>query len=312
MWLSWRSRAAVHRTTSRTLGGLYLITLAAVCGCIQGCATARVNQFRSFAQAGTAYTKASRQLTSAAGQAAIDADSIVLVNVRQDTASGARGNALLDHDALVRERLIYLARLDRHASMLQSYFEIIAAMADSQAPDQLSAAARGVVDQLGSLRTAISTARIGNAPFPDFTAGIVQVGTAHYKAAALNAELNARKDIIARELAFQRAALDFLTRQLHLDLTIGLRDRANHEVLDPYRRDGELPSNWATTRREILTATPTDETAKAAGDAAQDLQVAFKQLVEGTLDGAALGTVMSDVNRVLDLVGKLEKGMTKK
>src|SRR5207302_2443511 len=55
--------------TALFLAGLLQIT--------SGCAAARLTQFHNFAQAGTAYTKASQAVLDEAGTAAIEADSLI-------------------------------------------------------------------------------------------------------------------------------------------------------------------------------------------------------------------------------------------
>jgi hypothetical protein len=55
------------------------------------CAGRRVNQFRDFAEAGRAYSDAMSELTKETGNAAIDADSAVLIASRDGLNRGPEG-----------------------------------------------------------------------------------------------------------------------------------------------------------------------------------------------------------------------------
>jgi hypothetical protein len=48
-----------------------------------GCASARLTQFHNFAQAGTAYVKASQVVLDEAGTASVDADSLIAIKGRE-------------------------------------------------------------------------------------------------------------------------------------------------------------------------------------------------------------------------------------
>src|SRR5258708_38420980 len=117
-----------------SLGGVTLLS---------GCATARLNQYRGFALAGVAYTKASQTLTDQAGTASISADTAILLKNRPDLPPDDRRKAGKESDALLKQRLGILQQIKGHAQLLQTYFQTIADMADSKAGNDLGSAAQG-------------------------------------------------------------------------------------------------------------------------------------------------------------------------
>src|SRR5713226_7516989 len=62
---------------SRLCAVFSALFLAGLLQITSGCAAARLTQFHNFAQAGTAYTKASQAVLDEAGTAAIEADSLI-------------------------------------------------------------------------------------------------------------------------------------------------------------------------------------------------------------------------------------------
>src|SRR5207302_3088978 len=62
---------------SRLCSVVIALFLVGVVQITSGCAAARLTQFHNFAQAGTAYTKASQAVLDEAGTAAIEADSLI-------------------------------------------------------------------------------------------------------------------------------------------------------------------------------------------------------------------------------------------
>jgi len=88
-----------------------------------GCASARVAQFHSFAEAGRAYVKASQVVLDEAGTAAIDADSVVALRGREALDASGRRAHLIEQDKLLATRLLLLKQIGRHGRLLESYFD---------------------------------------------------------------------------------------------------------------------------------------------------------------------------------------------
>lgn len=271
-----------------------------------GCATARLNQFRSFSQAGIAYARASQTLTDQAGAASISADSAILVKNRPDLPSDERRKAVTISDALLKRRLVILHQLNLHAQLLQSYFQTIADMVDSNAGQDLVSAAKGVYDSLATLGKPLQSATIGNERIADFVPAVINIVVANIKVKALNTELNSRASLIERELATQEAALNALSKDLQDNLTIRLNIDETLDVIGPYAAADGLPSDWAGRREQVLRTNVAVQSASDAARAAKALRESFARLVAGTLTESAISDLIQDINSVLDLASKIK------
>src|SRR5258708_39970120 len=73
----WISTSVLSCCRSHLCSVLTALFLAGLLQITSGCAAARLTQFHNFAQAGTAYTRASQAVLDEAGTAAIEADSLI-------------------------------------------------------------------------------------------------------------------------------------------------------------------------------------------------------------------------------------------
>ena len=298
-----RSTVSVNPLVYRLgLGG---VVVFAVLG-LSSCTTARVNHFKQFSQAGIAYSNAVSVLIDDAGNAAIAADSMVLVKTRPHLSKEERQTAIIDQNKLLRERLSLLGDLKRHARLLRSYFEALGALAESNAPSGIGSAAEGVVEQLRKLHPAIETARIGDSPISSFVGNVTRIAVAHFKVAALEKELHDRASVIERELDLQQAALSAIAKQLRTDLQSQIQQEESNEVVLPYQSDEPLPSGWAERRTEALKAHLSLASANAAADAARELKVAFVSLSEGRFQFVDVPKLIDGINEIVSLIEKVQ------
>lgn len=270
------------------------------------CAKARLNQFQSFSQAGTAYAKAVGALLDQAGATAIDTDTLLLVKDRDAFSVPERGQQILARNKLMRERLAILGALKRHAQLLQSYFEALGALAGSNAPSGIGGAAEGVVKSLGALHPSIQNATIGKLPVSSFVGSIVQIAVAHFQAAALEQELKKNAQAIERELDLQEAALKAVAETLRTDLQVQLNQQETEGVVLPFAGANSLPSSWPQTRKETLQASLSLGSAAAAADAARKLKLSFIALAEGRAQAVDVPAMVSDINDILTLIEKVK------
>src|SRR5207249_8587679 len=180
----WRQRASATNGSTRSIPGngtggsicrrgslppaLTALFLAGLLQITSGCAAARLTQFHNFAQAGTAYTKASQAVLDEAGTAAIEADSLIAQKGRDGLRTpDERRQFIVGENQELRKRLVLLGDIGRHARLLQSYFETLAALADPKAPATLGTAAQGVFDSIGGLSPAIKSASLGGVKIGD-------------------------------------------------------------------------------------------------------------------------------------------------
>lgn len=280
-----------------------LIAVASLPSCAP---TARLDQFRGFADAGVAYVNASESLLEQAGDAAIDADSHVLVVARERLPDpGERTRSLLESNRLLRERLTLLEELRRHGQLLRSYFLALAALADGEPTAGIAAATGEIVVALGDLEAGIRTARIGGLQVGDLASGATEIAVADFRRVALERELRAHASTIASELDLQRAAMEAVAAQMRADLEIVLAGLEATEVVAPFRAGRQLPRRWWTSRKEILKADRAIESADAGAVAAAALETSFVALVEDRLGLADLQALIGDIDRLVELIGQV-------
>ncbi len=272
---------------------------------LAACSTARVNQFKQFAEAGIAYVEAVDALTREAAGASVNADSAVLARTRSAVAQDDRARTVLEHNQLLKQRIGILADLRQHAGLLGAYFVSLGAMTDPDAPAEIGQAAAQFVESLGVVGGRLRTARVGDLAVDDFTGRVVEISVAHFRHAELERELRLRAPILARELDLQHAAMQAVVEAMANDIGVVLRHNEQVDVVDPFRGNAKLPKTWAKRRREILTATTAVASADAAAVAALKLGEAFTALAENRLGAVEYLAVMGEIRRTLDLIAAI-------
>jgi hypothetical protein len=270
------------------------------------CTTTRVNHFATFSSAGVAYVDTTEKVFDEATNAAIATDTSLLLKLRDSIPAEQRGDIILEHNDLLKERIGIFRDLQNHAKLLRSYFETLGRLAQSDAPSTVGEAASGLADALTGLGESLKDkANLGDV----FSAGSTLL-VAQFQNAALEAELKARADAINRELALQELVMQTVGTQLQTDLTAVLNQRETEEVVLPYVTATPLPSNWATTRSDLIMASLDLSTLDAASAAARELRLAFVALVEGRFEVADLAALNSDLNRIVALLEALHASET--
>lgn len=269
---------------------------------LTACSTARVNQFRQFAEAGIAYVEAVDALSHEAAGASVNADSAVLARTRSAVPQDDRARTVLEHNELLRQRVAILTDLRRHAGLLGAYFVALGSMTDPDAPAEVGAAAAQFVASLGAVGDRLRAARVGDLAVADFTGSVVEISVAHFRQTQLEHELRLRAQFLERELDLQHAAMQAVVEAMAIDLGVALGHQEQVEVVDPFRGSAKLPSNWARRRREILTASTAVASADAAALAAGKLAEAFTALAEARFGAVEYLAVMGEIRRTLDLI----------
>jgi len=277
----------------------FLLPVVLVLG---ACSTARVNQFKQFAEAGIAYVEAVDALTREAAVASVNADSAVLARTRSAVPQDDRARTVLEHNQLLRQRIAILADLRQHAGLLGAYFVSLGAMTDPDAPAEIGEAAAQFVESLGVVGGRLRAARVGDLAVDDFTGTVVEIAVANFRQAQLERELRLRAPILARELDLQHAAMRAVVEAMATDIGVVLRHEEQSDVVDPFRGNAKLPKTWAKRRREILIATTAVASADAAAVAALKLGEAFAALAENRFGAVEYLAVMGEIRRTLDLI----------
>ncbi len=272
---------------------------------LAGCTTARVNQFKQFAEAGIAYVEAVDALTREAADASVNADSAVLARTRSAVPQDDRARTVLEHNQLLKQRLEILADLRRHAGLLGAYFVALGAMTDPDTPAEVGEAASEFIESMAAVGGRLRTARVGDLAVDDFTGKVVEISVASFRHAQLERELRLRAAVLERELDLQHAAMRAVVEAMATDIGVVLRHNEQVDVVDPFRGNAKLPKTWAKRRREILTATTAVASADAAALAALKLGEAFTALAENRFGAVEYLAVMGEIRRTLDLIAAI-------
>jgi hypothetical protein len=289
----------VRSSASRAVAAFAPVSVVLLTFISTACA-ARVTQFHDFATAGVSYQRAADTVLDDAGTAAIRADNAVLVKARPDTATSQRQTDVLQHNRDLQKRMVILRDLRRHGRVLQRYFQTLAAIAESKAPEAAAAAAGETFTALSSLSTTLKSGQAG-AVVPPLTKLVV----GSFKVRALENELKQRADAIAAEIKLQEVLFKVVGDTLRTDLRVQLNTMETGQVIAPFAADAALPSSWGTTRETFLKASSSVESADAAARAAAAMQEAFTALVQNRFDHAAFNSLLDDIGEVLSIAGQL-------
>jgi dynactin complex subunit len=293
----------IHRSISFRI----CFILLAISFLLFSCASAKINQFSRFSELGSAYSEAIMGLTKEAGNVAIDADSTALVKAREVLTPKERGETIIEHNKLLRERIELLRDLRRQAQLLRSYFQALAALAKTDAPSGIGAAAEGVVSSLGKISERIKDAKVGALPVSEFIGPVVKIVVAQFQRGALEKELRVRAPIIERELDLQQAALQAIANQMRTDLQVLQQREEALEVVDPFRATKDsLPSDWTKRRKELLNAHISLDSVDTGVELARNLKLSFLALVEDRLDVSDVETLFGDINEILTLIEDIQ------
>nr|WP_320132535.1 hypothetical protein [uncultured Holophaga sp.] len=283
------------------MAGRALLSSLMVLLMASGCQQPVLDRYQGFARAGSASVKATASFIQASREAAIEADSAVLLRGREALDTEGRRQEVLAHDRALQKRLGLLGDLEKQGSLLQSYLDGLAALAASGEGDALSSSLKADCEALEALRPGLTEATLGSVR----VGGLLEEATAPVVKAVqvrgLDRELKARSAHIHRELLLQEAALKALGLALSEDLALTLNLDETAGVVEPYAQaTAALPSTWAARRKALLLK---GVAARSAGDAAAQaalLRKSFEQLVE---DRLAPGTLARLSEGAVDLEG---------
>jgi hypothetical protein len=276
--------------------------LSLSCLLLQACATYRINQFKTFSEAGKLYTEAMIELTEEVGNVAIDADSAVLMTSRDTLTVEERTSLLESHTEEVRKLLTVLHDIREHTLLLKRYFSVLSNLAEPDASAVMREEAIGLTDALLKLSPRLKGATIGEAPVMDFMGGAVPLTVAQFQQAELERELRENAPIVERQLELQHAVLTALAGEMKADLDIVLKQRTYRDIAKPYISEKKLPKNWMKQRREVLSAYVTMASLDNAARAAEDLKKAFVALVERKIDPEDFSELFAEINAMVDIV----------
>ena len=200
----------------------------------------------------------------------------------------------------LKVRMEILRDLRRHGRVLQRYFEALANIADSKAPQSAATAAESAFSQLADLSTAIK-----NSPLKLAIPAVTKLIVGSFKVRILENELKLRADAVAAELALQQAAFKVIGEQLATDLGVQLNRFETSQVIRPFVADAPLPGDWAASREQFLKAGAAASSADAAARAAGSLREAFAAVVANRFDQSAFNSLLEDIGEVLTIAEQI-------
>lgn len=286
------------------------ITVLVAAGLLSGCAsTARVNQFKAFAELGAKSQIAVGKIVDEAVTSNVDADSQRLITARRLATKTSPPLADLSTQIVESNKAVIahteaLTAFKRHSALLSDYFAALGALAAFDGESGIADSAKSTVTALQRVSPKLKDATIGNAPVADFVGGAAGLAVAHFKAKALEDELRASGAAIERALDLERAFLDALNEDMMSDYKMLSEQQLLTDVIKPFAEpSGELGAAWIAKRRAALVAASTrTEPVKEAAALARKLHQSFIALAEGRLEPGDLALYATDLSRLVDLV----------
>lgn len=286
------------------------VAAIAVSGLLAGCASsARVNQFKAFAEVGAKSQTAVRTIIDEAARSSADADSQRLITARRLATRASPPSADLSAQILASNKAVVahteaLTAFKRHSGLLSDYFTALGALAAFDGESGIADSAKSTVTALQGLAPALKDASVGDAPVADFIGAAAGLAVAHFKAKALEDELRANGPAVERALDLQRAFLDALNEDMTSDYQTLSEQVLFKNVVQPFAApSGELGATWMVERRTaLLAASNRTEPVKEAAALSRKLHLSFIALAEGRLEPSDLALSAADLSRLVDLV----------
>lgn len=310
-----RTRRNKTRRTGRTgrIIALRLLATATMMAGVagSGCASARLADFDAFATAGQQYVTAVDALLEEAGGIAVDTNSEKLLASR-DLAPVSRA-AFAEQDAAVRAYLDQLRLVERQVDLLDDYFSALAALASSGAPDAAATQLEATATALSGLSQSLRGRGLTQDPaaFSDLAGGVGRLVVQGAESAALDRELERRKQTIAEALLLQEALLAAVRAQVTADLQFTNGLTYEKTVVAPFLDPGSVTTDaqrqsWMAERRSLLGQPSTVAQLDAAASAARDLRQAWAELLARRLTPADLESVAAELQPIFAALDALK------
>lgn len=292
---------------------VHLLLPVLLLAALTGCATAKVPQFQAFASAGTAYTQAVTGLITQVGNSAVDANSVKLLQSRALAPVALSDIQKQDQD--MRAYLAELNRIQLQTTLLGDYFQALAGLATSSAPESFATEVQSLATTLGSVTQEVRGTSIAQDPAA-VAAAAGSVGglvVKEVQGKELQRELEARKDTIAQILQLQQTLLAVLSSQAEANARFTTALSYDQQVLTPFMA-GQVTqatqNNWMTERYSLLSQPVLVTQVQTAAQAARDLQQAWNKLLTNDLTPAEVQTITENLAPVLASLDALKKTQT--
>ena len=276
---------------------------------LPGCESQRLDQFASFAAAGSQYVQALHKVIEQAGSAMIASDSATLIMARKQAGVGDPSTVRQD-DQMLETYLDNLQKIDAHASLLGSYFEAIAKLTNGKAASDTATAASGLLDSINSFNPEIEKATFAEKSVKDYVKSGTNLVVTHFEVRALDEQLQKAAPTIDQALTLQEAAVNAIADQMKAALGASLEVRESTDVIEPYVSGP--PPNWNSSRESYLRAKVTIDSVDQAKAAIGKLHAAFRQLAENRNASIDLSSLLNDINKMVGYASALESSLQHK
>ena len=273
-----------------------------------GCASTSDSHVKKLASSGVAYGTALDSLLVATEETAVDASSSRLVSETSgEKDATTRAQFLEAQDAIVKPQLVVFEQLREQARLLASYFQALGELADDSTDKDVGDSLVGSAKALDKLGTELGASSFLGADEQDAlhqAAGIVVHGVRQH---AIAVELEARGNLIDRQLRLNEALIRALTRKLKADLATLTVQGYARDVKGPFVNDKVTNTkSWMALRKQYLLTDRNVEALEKAADAATQLRAAWVACLEGRFDADAIQDALADVDAALSLTESIE------
>ncbi|HEV8581989.1 MAG TPA: hypothetical protein VGX68_23205 [Thermoanaerobaculia bacterium] len=266
---------------------------------LTGCATARIPDFQAFAAAGTAYTQAVTGLISEVGNTAVDANSVKLLQSRSLASVSLPDFQQQDQD--MRNYLGELTRIQTQVTLLGDYFNALAALATSSAPQSFSTEVQSLATTLIGVTNEVRGTTIAQAPqIAAATGSVGGLVVKEVQGRELKKELEARKQTIAEILQLHQVLLATLSSQTEANARFTTALDYDQQVVQPFMANQVAnQQTWMSERFSMLSQPVLMDQVNTAAEAARSLQQAWNKLLSNDLTPADIQAITSELAPVL-------------
>ncbi len=306
------TRGGLSSPPGRTIQRLRMLLPALLLAALTGCATAKVPQFDAFANAGTAYTQAVTGLITEVGDSAINANSVKLIgDQRLLTPDPLPIPSIRQQDQEMRDYLAQLNRLQAQTTLLGNYFQALADLATSSAPQSFATEVTNVANTLGGVTQEVrGTAIAKQAQIANVAGSVGGLIVKGVQGRELQKELEARKDTISQVLQLQQAMLQTLGRQAQANAQFTNALDYDQKVIVPLTTGQVTPQTqqaWMAERLALLSQPVLVDQVNTAAKAALSLQQAWNKLLTNDLSLADIQAITSELAPVLTSLDALKQ-----
>lgn len=285
-----------------------LILPALLLAGLTGCATARVADFQAFASAGTTYTTAVTGLITEVGSTAVDANSVKLLQNRALAPVSLTDFNQQDQD--MRNYLGELTRIQAQVTLLGDYFNALASLATSNAPQSFQTQVQSLATTLVGVTQEVKGTTIAKASQIETAAGSVGgLVVKGVQGRELKKELEARKQAISDILQLHQTLLATLSSQTEANVRFTTAMTYDQQVIQPFMA-GQVQQaqqqSWMTERLNGLSQPALVEQITTTAQAARSLQQAWAKLLSNDLTAAEIQAITSELAPVISSLAALK------